>query len=548
MAASMQTGMYSEAYVYCRNALELHRKVETARARLCGPAVTEASQLLAETTARAGVYDTFVQLACVCRMQHKDIEGQDLLAQALLQVRKKTAHNNTIMLQHALGLNLCTSANSYLFAYQRDAEVDSLANTDGVLPRERMVSSNVLQEAVCIWRSCLRGDEFEATGSVLGRSYSNPFMPSEFQCYAAKQKLKEAVTVWHAIAGPRMLGDTLLTLATSYTHLRMFAKAHNAQAKALQLHQALFDEKNVALHRCYELSATTCSVEAEQLKLEMYQHHNNMEGHPLVGRTVRVHGLQDTVHYNGLVALVISAGATRVTVRSRVLYHKCFYLNLVLRPEHVQPLIATPEDLQEHFSKIQQLTKSQIKNCSDAHEVQLESHGREHMGTVATLYTLACALRQTHTRAGVAQALSLLREANATRIRLLDDNAERQRCFAVMLQDVKDDLAAFDQKGFLSAVPCCWPCTSPKRDMLTMLAVFRAIKSRKAAATMSSATMQQSLRLYGLCNLVVSESDDVDEECFAITAWMELQKMKLHAQRDESWVWENLENPRPPLL
>jgi len=541
MAANLQTSMYSDAYAYLSNALQLHRKVEKARARLCGPAVTEASQKLVETTARAGVYDTFVQLAGVCRMQHKDIEGQHLLAQARLQVRNKTAHNNTIMLQHALGLNLCTSADSYLFAYQRDAEHESSANTDSVLHRERVAASNVLQQAVCIWRNCLRSDECDAPGSVLGWSYSNPFMSSDLKCYTAKQKLREAATIWHAIAGPRMHMNTLLSLAASYTHLRMFAKAHAAQAKALQLHRVFFDGNSAALHRCYELSATTCSKEAEQLISEVYQHHNDMglvtkTCYSLIGRTVRVGGLRKTVHYNGLVVYVLSAGPTHVTVRTRVLYHGSRYLNLVLRPEHVHPLIATPEAFLEHLGKIKQLTKSHIKNCSDAHRVQLKIHGGDHMGTVITLYSLACARRQTNTRTGVAKALSLMREANTLRIRLLDDNAQRQRCFPLILQDLKDDLAAFDKEGVLSAMPCCWPCTSPIRDMNMMLGVFRAIKIRQATDTISSATMQQRLRLYGICSLELSESNDIDMGYCATTACMHLQKMKFEAQRDESWV------------
>ena len=71
-----------------------------------------------------------------------------------------------------------------------------------------------------------------------------------------------------------------------------------------------------------------------------------------------------------------------------------------------------------------------------------------------------------------------------------------------MLQQADNALLSFEQRGALSAYPCCWPVTTDEEDTNTIQVLFAAIKACHCLLAMSSAIMQQGLRYYGLFGLV----------------------------------------------
>jgi len=118
----------------------------------------------------------------------------------------------------------------------------------------------------------------------------------------------------------------------------------------------------------------------------------------------------------------------------------------------------------------------------------------------------------THQAAEIGLAVSLLIQADKIQRRVGEDDKDRALSISKSLSAAQATQARFDEGGVLSAVPCCWPPTSRQEDETKMARLFAGLQARngkRGSPSMSSETIQQGLRLFGLFNVTASACDAV---------------------------------------
>jgi len=333
------------------------------------------------------------------------------------------------------------------------------------------------------------------------------------KCSAAKALFEEALVIRRDLKRNRTAAETLMLIASLYSNLEMYDEVRCSLKEALDLTRRCLGKERPDLVDYHQRKAFICQKQACELREQVNIHKeylltNSMSFYHSPGSRVRVAGLQNKLEYNGLQGIVVKEDALRLVVRLDRHNDK----ELKLKPENAQPLIPTLAKLKEQFQKIQDLQQEQIASSKEAHCIQLKAHGVKHINNAITCRALGAAYSNTFRPIEAGEAVALLIKADRIRLRVGDEDTDTALDFSMCLQNLKAELARFDEVGVLSAMPCCWPCSSRQDDEKQMAMLFAGLQVRdgkKGSPSMSTDMMQQGLRLYGLFNVTVLTSDPV---------------------------------------
>jgi len=498
MVSSTEPKYYTTTYNHFLAALQLHRKMQVGSSSHARKHMRTIGENVLGKSAAHGLYATYRELAGVCRIMHLHSDSYEHLQMQLEDIRIEMSCNPSDNLQMHLTTNLSDIGKLYQYLYT----LSPPPQEHGILfASERLPLQSAF--SVCRWSS----RKNQGPGSLLGCSYSNVETLSDGRFYASRAILEESVHLWQSLAQTSQMGNTLLFLGSMLSCLRDFPGALTKYQEALAVENVAFGPSSKQVMACYEKMAGAAYSEAMQLRHEIYDHQGTLLSNQLFfyqtpGRIARVSGLHSNPDYNRLEVVVLVSNPCSLLVRSYHCHNRSLYLNLVLDPHNVVPAMDCPAHLQKKMQKMQALLAKNITYCRMCCRTQLETHGPKNLEYVYIVYTLACALLRTHMRADVVEAHKLLLQGNTIRARTLDTHSDLSEKFWYMLQQADNALLSFEQRGALSAYPCCWPVTTDEEDTNTIQVLFAAIKACHCLLAMSSAIMQQGLRYYGLFGLV----------------------------------------------
>jgi len=491
MGISQQPGIYGKAIEHCREALYLHRKVCSFCETATGSTLEQAKKIVVAPCAVYGLYDTLHNIGDLCRFDQRYTEGIAALTMALDELRA----------------------------------VISLQTTEKLETTETLETTSELQSTLAFILGSMANLHLHQHHDTV---HQERHFTDVCDCNAAVQLLEEAITIWRKLAQDDHLAQALLFQATVLNDRGRFAQADVFLKESLALGQTRMIDKDMHVAACYQQIAFNSLGQASKLRDDLYLHKmflltNSLQYYLKPSNMVRIAGLQRQTQYNGVEALVMDVGTTRITVclQSGGDANKL----LKIKPENAHPLIDTPAALHAKFQKIQQLNEMQIDSSTKSHQVQLKMTGKKHVNAAITSYTLALAYMQSNRPKPTLQALELLKEANVIRLKIRDQHVERARDFPLVTKAVEDAVADFKRPDFLSAMPCCWPASSRRHDKKDMRQLFSALQAR-TTGTVSSEAALHCLRLYGLEGVAASSSDSVGTKEFVLIACDALQNMK----------------------
>jgi len=157
---------------------------------------------------------------------------------------------------------------------------------------------------------------------------------------------------------------------------------------------------------------------------------------------------------------VVKMDALRLHVRLDTLDNK----ELMLKPEHVCPLLPMAPKPQEQLLKLHDLIQERIASGKEYHRIRIKVKGVKHINTTFSCNTLGNAYVAIQRPADTFQGVTLLIQADKIQCRISDDDKDQALSISRNLSAAQVAQARFDEAGVLSAMLLASYFTTQRRD------------------------------------------------------------------------------------
>lgn len=205
---------------------------------------------------------------------------------------------------------------------------------------------------------------------------------------------------------PEHKAQVLLYLARTYEHLEMFDKARSAEQESLNLYRSIFGGDSTAIAGCHSKLASICNEQINAIRNRLVQ---GLSSYP-PGTRVRVGGLQNQPHYNGLAGIALTHVVdSRVRVRLDQGNKQ-----LRLKMQNVRPVVAilAVHGREALYTQLLDLMDETIANHKEFFRITLKVNGAKHLSTSLAHYNLGMYLLQTRKPSDTREAVAMLTKAH----------------------------------------------------------------------------------------------------------------------------------------